>query len=72
MGFLFQQGARMNRLTVEENVEFPMRRHATLSAKNKQNNRGPELLRSVGMEQDAGKCMGDSGGMQKRVGLDAR
>src|SRR5580693_2795879 len=31
IGFLFQQAALYDSLTVQENVEFPLRRHTTLS-----------------------------------------
>jgi len=69
VGFLFQQGALYDSLTVEENVEFPLRRHTTLSAE-EQKNRARELLRSVGMDRDAEKMPSQiSGGMQKRVGI---
>jgi phospholipid/cholesterol/gamma-HCH transport system ATP-binding protein len=69
MGFLFQQGALYDSLTVEQNVEFPMKRHTSLSdAERKEKVRG--LLASVGLEKDLTKMPSDiSGGMQKRVGL---
>jgi phospholipid/cholesterol/gamma-HCH transport system ATP-binding protein len=69
MGFLFQQAALYDSLTVEQNVEFPIVRHTTLSdAERSERVRG--LLASVGMEQDLTKMPSDiSGGMQKRVGL---
>jgi phospholipid/cholesterol/gamma-HCH transport system ATP-binding protein len=69
IGFLFQQGALYDSLTVEENVEFPLSRHTTLSAKERKS-RARELLESVGMEHDLDKMPSEiSGGMQKRVGL---
>jgi phospholipid/cholesterol/gamma-HCH transport system ATP-binding protein len=69
IGFLFQQAALYDSLSVEQNVEFPLLRHTTLSdAERKERARG--LLASVGMEQDLTKMPSDiSGGMQKRVGL---
>jgi phospholipid/cholesterol/gamma-HCH transport system ATP-binding protein len=69
IGFLFQQAALYDSLTVEENVAFPLERHTTLSdAERKERVRG--LLASVGMEHDLAKMPSDiSGGMQKRVGL---
>ena len=69
IGFLFQQAALYDSLTVEENVEFPLGRHTTLSdAERKEKVRG--LFASVGMEKDLTKMPSDiSGGMQKRVGL---
>jgi phospholipid/cholesterol/gamma-HCH transport system ATP-binding protein len=69
MGFLFQHAALYDSLTVEQNVEFPLRRH-TKMPKSKRINRVKELLRSVGMENDLHKMPSElSGGMQKRVGL---
>jgi phospholipid/cholesterol/gamma-HCH transport system ATP-binding protein len=69
IGFLFQQGALYDSLTVEENVEFPLSRHTTLSADDRKR-RARELLSSVGMERDGDKMPSEiSGGMQKRVGL---
>jgi phospholipid/cholesterol/gamma-HCH transport system ATP-binding protein len=69
VGFLFQQAALYDSLTVEENVAFPLRRHSKLSD-DERGERVRELLASVGMEQDAHKLPAEiSGGMQKRVGL---
>jgi phospholipid/cholesterol/gamma-HCH transport system ATP-binding protein len=69
IGFLFQQAALYDSLTVEENVEFPLSRHTTLSDAERKK-RVRELLESVGMEQDLEKMPSEiSGGMQKRVGL---
>jgi phospholipid/cholesterol/gamma-HCH transport system ATP-binding protein len=69
MGFLFQQAALYDSLTVEENIEFPLKRHTTLSdAERREHAR--KLLASVGLEKDLNKMPSDiSGGMQKRVGL---
>ena len=69
MGFLFQNAALYDSLTVEQNVAFPLERHTKMSA-SERNARVMELLSSVGMEQDLKKLPSDiSGGMQKRVGL---
>ena len=69
IGFLFQQAALYDSLTVEENVEFPLSRHTTMSDAERKK-RVRELLESVGMEQDLEKMPSEiSGGMQKRVGL---
>jgi len=69
IGFLFQQAALYDSLTVEENVAFPLSRHSTMSAQ-EQGKRVRELLGEVGMDQDRGKWPSQiSGGMQKRVGL---
>src|ERR1041385_8639838 len=69
VGFLFQQAALYDSLTVEENVAFPLVRHTTLSPE-KRSERARELLASVEMEHDAAKMPSEiSGGMQKRVGI---
>lgn len=69
VGFLFQQAALYDSLTVEENVAFPLRRHTQMSDAELKG-RVRELLARVGMEE-ARKKMPDeiSGGMKKRVGL---
>jgi phospholipid/cholesterol/gamma-HCH transport system ATP-binding protein len=69
MGFVFQNGALYDSLTVAQNVEFPLARHTQLS-REQRNQRVRELLSKVGMERDADKLPSKiSGGMQKRVGL---
>src|SRR6266536_4297239 len=69
IGFLFQQAALYDSLTVEENVVFPLKRHTNKSAA-EQKDRVRELLADVDMDQDLEKLPSQiSGGMQKRVGL---
>lgn len=69
IGFLFQQAALYDSLTVEENVAFPLSRHTTISAEQR-SARVQELLAEVGMDQHMQKMPSEiSGGMQKRVGL---
>jgi phospholipid/cholesterol/gamma-HCH transport system ATP-binding protein len=69
MGFLFQQGALYDSMTVLENVEFPLRRHSQLSD-SEVRKKAQELLGQVGLDKDAAKMPSEiSGGMQKRVGL---
>jgi len=69
IGFLFQEAALYDSLTVEENVAFPLSRHTNISAADRKK-RVRELLGSVGMDQDLEKMPSEiSGGMQKRVGL---
>jgi phospholipid/cholesterol/gamma-HCH transport system ATP-binding protein len=69
IGFLFQQAALYDSLTVEENVAFPLDRHVKISAAER-NDRVRELLSNVGMDHDLEKLPSEiSGGMQKRVGL---
>src|ERR1700693_1167937 len=69
IGFLFQQAALYDSMRVEENVEFPLKRHTKLSAAERRE-RVRDLLAKVEMEQDREKMPSEiSGGMQKRVGL---
>jgi phospholipid/cholesterol/gamma-HCH transport system ATP-binding protein len=69
IGFLFQQAALYDSLTVEENVAFPLSRHSKMSTQ-EQGKKVRELLGEVGMDQDRAKWPSQiSGGMQKRVGL---
>ncbi len=69
VGFLFQQSALYDSMTIEENVAFPLRRHTRLS-RAQRTERVHELLDSVGMDGAFAKMPSEiSGGMQKRVGL---
>jgi phospholipid/cholesterol/gamma-HCH transport system ATP-binding protein len=71
VGFLFQDGALYDSLTLEENVAFPLRRHNRMPVA-EQKNRARELLAQLGMEEtrDIRKLPSQiSGGMKKRVGL---
>jgi phospholipid/cholesterol/gamma-HCH transport system ATP-binding protein len=70
MGFLFQQGALYDSLTVGQNVAFPLQHNRKDMSRSQQDDRARELLREVGMEGARAKMPSDiSGGMQKRVGL---
>jgi phospholipid/cholesterol/gamma-HCH transport system ATP-binding protein len=69
IGFLFQQSALYDSLSIQENVRFPMGRHTRDRAED-QKRRAQELLASVGMKEGMDKLPSQiSGGMQKRVGL---
>jgi phospholipid/cholesterol/gamma-HCH transport system ATP-binding protein len=69
VGFLFQNGALYDSLTVAQNVAFPLARHTDME-RQERDQRVHELLDKVGMAGDAGKMPSEiSGGMQKRVGL---
>jgi phospholipid/cholesterol/gamma-HCH transport system ATP-binding protein len=69
IGFLFQEGALYDSLTIAENVAFPLRRHTKMSASERQE-KVRALLLSVGLDKDLEKMPADiSGGMRKRVGL---
>jgi phospholipid/cholesterol/gamma-HCH transport system ATP-binding protein len=69
VGFLFQQAALYDSLTIRQNVAFPLKRNSPLSDE-EQKSRVEELLSSVGMDRDQDKMPSEiSGGMKKRVGL---
>jgi len=69
IGFLFQEGALYDSLTLEENVAFPLRHQNDISGK-EQKHRARDLLSRVGMENDIRKLPSEiSGGMKKRAGL---
>src|SRR5580765_6980820 len=53
-GFLFQQAALYDSMTIGENVRFPLRRHTTMSDQ-EMDERARELLAQVGMESDLEK-----------------
>ena len=70
MGFLFQQAALYDSLTVRENVAFPLEHHRRDMPKSERADRVRKLLVEVGLDGDIDKMPSDiSGGMQKRVGL---
>lgn len=70
MGFLFQQAALYDSLTVEGNVAFPLEHHRRDMSKSERADRVRQLLAEVGIEGAIDKMPSDiSGGMQKRVGL---
>jgi phospholipid/cholesterol/gamma-HCH transport system ATP-binding protein len=69
MGFLFQNAALFDSMTVGDNVEFPMRRHSGWPDAEIRE-RAKKKLAAVGLEKDYDKMPGDlSGGMKKRAGL---
>ena len=69
VGFLFQQSALYDSMSIEENVAFPLRRHTKISSAERRQ-RVRELLASVGLDRDLDKMPSDiSGDMRKRVGL---
>jgi phospholipid/cholesterol/gamma-HCH transport system ATP-binding protein len=69
MGFLFQNAALFDSMSVGDNVAFPMRRHTKLSAADVRE-RARKKLAAVGLEAAYDKMPGDlSGGMKKRAGL---
>lgn len=69
IGFLFQQAALYDSMTIAENVAFPLKRHGHLSPA-ELTDRVRDLLSRVDMEPHMAKKPSEiSGGMQKRVGL---
>lgn len=69
VGFLFQNAALFDSISVGENVAFPMRRHTTLRDREIRE-RALAKLESVGLGGDFDKMPADlSGGMRKRAGL---
>ncbi len=69
MGFLFQNAALFDSMSVGDNVSFPMRRH-TKWPDAEIRERATKKLADVGLEAAFDKMPGDlSGGMKKRAGL---
>jgi len=69
MGFLFQNAALFDSMTVGDNVAFPLRRHTDLGDAEIRE-RAKKKLAEVGLERDFDKMPADlSGGMKKRAGL---
>jgi phospholipid/cholesterol/gamma-HCH transport system ATP-binding protein len=69
MGYLFQNGALINWLSVADNVALPLREHARLP-KSELDDRVHEVLRMVGMDHAAAQFPPSiSGGMKLRTGL---
>lgn len=69
MGFLFQNAALFDSISVGENVAFPMRRHTRL-ADAEIRERARRKLSAVGLGRDYDKMPAElSGGMRKRAGL---
>jgi phospholipid/cholesterol/gamma-HCH transport system ATP-binding protein len=68
-GYLFQGGALLGWMTVEENIALPLREKTRLS-EDEIARRVARALGAVGLENDGGKYPSEiSGGMQKRAGL---
>lgn len=70
IGFLFQNAALYDSMTVRQNLEFPLRRHSKEHSAAERENNIIEILNSVGLEDAIDKMPAElSGGMRKRVGL---
>lgn len=69
IGFLFQNAALFDSISVGENVAFPLRRHTNLP-EDEIHSRAQSKLEQVGLGKEYDKMPADlSGGMKKRAGL---
>jgi phospholipid/cholesterol/gamma-HCH transport system ATP-binding protein len=70
VGFLFQNAALYDSMTVRENLEFPLRRHSKKLSRSEVNAAVMDVLESVGLAEAVDKMPSElSGGMRKRIGL---
>jgi phospholipid/cholesterol/gamma-HCH transport system ATP-binding protein len=69
IGFMFQDGALFDSISLSENLAFPLRRHTSKREKEIRDI-VREKLSEVGLEKELNKMPADlSGGMRKRAGL---
>ncbi|MBX9887119.1 MAG: ATP-binding cassette domain-containing protein [Flavobacteriaceae bacterium] len=70
VGFLFQNAALYDSMTVRENLDFTLRRHFKTLSESEIDREIREVLDSVGLEEAIDKMPSElSGGMRKRIGL---
>jgi phospholipid/cholesterol/gamma-HCH transport system ATP-binding protein len=70
IGFLFQNAALYDSMTVRENLEFPLKRHSKTITQKEVDDSIKEILESVGLVEAIDKMPSElSGGMRKRIGL---
>ena len=70
IGFLFQNSALYDSMTVRENLEFPLKRHFKKLSNKEVDIAVTEVLESVGLAEAIDKMPSElSGGMRKRIGL---
>jgi phospholipid/cholesterol/gamma-HCH transport system ATP-binding protein len=70
IGFLFQNNALYDSMTIRENLEFPLRRHWITMPKKEINDLVMETLENVGLVETVDMMPVElSGGMRKRIGL---
>ncbi len=70
IGFLFQNAALYDSMTVRENLSFPLKRHSKKLSADEIEKVIVETLKSVGLEEAIDKMPSElSGGMRKRIGL---
>jgi phospholipid/cholesterol/gamma-HCH transport system ATP-binding protein len=70
IGFLFQNSALYDSMTVRENLLFPLKRHSKKITGKEAEHSVNEALESVGLKEAIDKMPSElSGGMRKRIGL---
>jgi phospholipid/cholesterol/gamma-HCH transport system ATP-binding protein len=70
IGFLFQNGALYDSMSVRENLSFPLMRHSESLTHAEVDKAVVDILSSVGLSEAIDKMPSElSGGMKKRVGL---
>lgn len=70
IGFLFQNAALYDSMTVRENLAFPLRKHKKTMTKEKKDAVIMEMLENVGLEDSIDQMPSRlSGGQSKRIGL---
>lgn len=70
IGFVFQNSALYDSMTVRENLEFPLRRHRRKRLSGTLSSYVKEALSNVGLEDAIDRMPSElSGGMRKRIGI---
>ena len=70
IGFVFQNSALYDSMTVRQNLEFPLRRHRAQKINGSMDSVVRESLRNVGLENTIDLMPSElSGGMRKRIGI---
>lgn len=70
IGFLFQNAALYDSMTVRENLAFPLKRHSKNLSAEQEEEAITKALESVGLAEAIDKMPSElSGGMRKRIGL---
>jgi len=70
VGFLFQNSALYDSMTVRENLSFPLKRHSKKLTAKEVEDAVLDVLDSVGLSEAIDKMPSElSGGMRKRIGL---
>jgi phospholipid/cholesterol/gamma-HCH transport system ATP-binding protein len=70
IGFLFQNAALYDSMSVRDNLGFTLKRHAKDLSSEEVENQIKEILESVGLSEAIDKMPSElSGGMRKRIGL---